>query len=137
MILKTDLLISEVTFKAVRSSGAGGQHVNKVSSKVMLSFDVLKSEALSEEEKELLLKRLSTKLTKQHILILNSDESRSQHKNKELVTKRFIDLINEGLIVPKERKPTKIPKAVVKKRQEDKRKHSIKKEHRKKPDINS
>lgn len=137
MILKTDLLISEVTFKAVRSSGAGGQHVNKVSSKVMLSFDVLKSEALSEEEKELLLKRLSTKLTKQHILILNSDESRSQHKNKELVTKRFIDLINEGLIVPKERKPTKIPKAVVKKRQEDKRKHSIKKEHRKKPDIDS
>lgn len=137
MILKTDLLISEVTFKAVRSSGAGGQHVNKVSSKVMLSFDVLKSEALSEEEKEFLLKRLSTKLTKQHILILNSDESRSQHKNKELVTKRFIDLINEGLIVPKERKPTKIPKAVVKKRQEDKRKHSIKKVHRKKPDINS
>ncbi len=137
MILKTDLLISEVTFKAVRSSGAGGQHVNKVSSKVMLSFDVLKSEALSEEEKELLLKRLSTKLTKQHILILNSDESRSQHKNKELVTKRFIDLINEGLIVPKERKPTKIPKSVVKKRQEDKRKHSIKKVHRKKPDINS
>lgn len=137
MILKTDLLISEVTFKAVRSSGAGGQHVNKVSSKVMLSFDVLKSEALSEEEKELLLKRLSTKLTKQHILILNSDESRSQHKNKELVTKRFIDLINEGLIVPKERKTTKIPKAVVKKRQEDKRKHSIKKGHRKKPDINS
>ena len=137
MILKTDLLISEVTFKAVRSSGAGGQHVNKVSSKVMLSFDVLKSEALSEEEKELLLKRLSTKLTKQHILILNSDESRSQHKNKELVTKRFIDLINEGLIVPKERKPTKIPKSVVKKRQEDKRKHSIKKVHRKKPDIDS
>jgi len=137
LILKTDLLISEVTFKAVRSSGAGGQHVNKVSSKVMLSFDVLKSEALSEEEKELLLKRLSTKLTKQHILILNSDESRSQHKNKELVTKRFIDLINEGLIVPKERKPTKIPKSVVKKRQEDKRKHSIKKVHRKKPDINS
>lgn len=135
MILKTDLLISEVTFKAVRSSGAGGQHVNKVSSKVMLSFDVLKSEALSEEEKELLLKRLSTKLTKQHILILNSDESRSQHKNKELVTKRFIDLIKEGLIVPKERKPTKIPKSVVKKRQEDKRKHSIKKVHRKRPDV--
>ena len=101
----------------------------------MLSFDVLKSEALSEEEKELLLKKLSTKLTKQHILILNSDESRSQHKNKELVTKRFIDLINEGLIVPKERKPTKIPKAVVKKRQEEKRKHSIKKVHRKRPDV--
>ena len=135
--MNTDLLISELSFKAVRSSGAGGQHINKVSSKVMLSFDVLKSEALSEKEKELLLKRLSTKLTKQHILILNSDESRSQNKNKELVTKRFIDLIKEGLIVQKERKPTIIPKAVVKKRQEDKRKHSVKKVHRKKPDINS
>lgn len=137
MILNTDLLISELSFKAVRSSGAGGQHINKVSSKVMLSFDVLKSEALSEEEKELLLKKLSAKLTKDHILILNSDESRSQHKNKELVIKRFIDLIQEGLFVPKKRKPTKIPKTVIKKRQEDKRKHSIKKGHRKKPDIDS
>lgn len=137
MILNTDLLISELSFKAVRSSGAGGQHINKVSSKVMLSFDVLKSEALSVEEKELLLKKLSTKLTNQNILILNSDESRSQHKNKELVIKRFIDLIKEGLFVPKKRKPTKIPKTVIKKRREDKRKHSIKKGHRKKPDIDS
>ena len=83
--MNIELLISELTFKAVRSSGARGQHVNKVSSKIMLFFNVLKSEALAEEEKELLLKKLSTKLTKDYILILNSDESRSQHKNKELV----------------------------------------------------
>ena len=103
MILNIDLLLSELTFKAVRSSGAGGQHVNKVSSKVILSFNVLKSEALSEEEKDLFIKNSGTKLTKDHILILNSDESRSQHKNKEHVTKRFISLIQDGLFIPKKR----------------------------------
>lgn len=128
-------LISELTFKAVRSSGAGGQHVNKVSSKVMLFFNVLKSHFLKEEEKEMLFKTLASKLTKENILILSSDESRSQHKNKELVIERFINLIRKGLIVQKERKQTKIPKAVIKKRQEDKRKQSQKKETRKKPDL--
>ncbi|MBN4070457.1 aminoacyl-tRNA hydrolase [Olleya sp. AH-315-F22] len=128
-------LISELSFKAVRSSGAGGQHVNKVSSKIMLFFNVLKSEALSVEEKELLSIKLSSKLTKDNILILNCDESRSQHKNKELVIKRFIDLINKGLFVPKTRKPTKISRVRLKKRKEDKRKHSQKKDQRKKPDL--
>lgn len=135
--MNVEILISELSFKAVRSSGAGGQHVNKVSSKVMLSFNILKSKALSEEEKELLLKKLNTKLTKEYILILNSDESRSQHKNKELVIKRFISLIQDGLLVPKKRKPTKISKAVIKKRLDDKQKHSEKKSNRKKPDIDS
>ena len=137
MILNIDLLLTELTFKAVRSSGAGGQHVNKVSSKIVLSFNVSKSEALSEEEKELLTKKIGTKLTKEHILILRGDESRSQHKNKELVIKRFISLIKDGLIVPKKRKPTKIPKAVIKKRLDNKHKQSIKKSSRKKPDVDS
>ncbi len=130
-----DVLISELRFKAVRSGGAGGQHVNKVSSKVMLSFNISESQGLSEEEKEILLKKLDSKLTKDHILILNSDKSRSQHKNKELVIKRFIALIKEGLIIQKERKPTKTPKAVVKKRLENKRKLSERKTSRKKPDL--
>ncbi len=129
------LLISELTFKAVRSSGAGGQHVNKVSSKVILFFNVLKSEALAEEEKELLLKKLNTKLTKDYVLILNCDESRSQHKNKELVIERFISLIESGLFIPKKRKPTKIPKTVIKKRLDNKHKQSEKKSNRKKPDL--
>ncbi len=137
MILNIDLLLSELSFKAVRSSGAGGQHVNKVSSKVILSFDVLKSEALSEEEKDLFIKNSGTKLTKDHILILNSDESRSQHKNKEHVTKRFISLIQDGLFIPKKRKTTKIPKAVIKKRLDNKHKQSEKKSFRKKPNIDS
>ncbi|MCK5402106.1 MAG: aminoacyl-tRNA hydrolase [Flavobacteriaceae bacterium] len=135
--MNVETLISELTFKAVRSSGAGGQHVNKVSSKVMLTFNVSKSQGLSEEEKEILLKRLASKLTKEHLLILNSDESRSQHKNKEFVIKRFISLIQEGLVIPKERIPTKIPKAVIKKRLDDKRKQSGKKADRKKPDLDN
>ena len=133
--MNIELLISELTFKAVRSSGAGGQHVNKASSKVMLFFNVSKSEGLSEDEKELLLKNLGSKLTKDYILILNSDESRSQHKNKELVIKRFMSLLESGLVVPKKRKPTKIPKAVIKKRLDNKHKQSVKKSSRKKPDL--
>jgi len=133
--VNTDLLLSELTFKAVRSSGAGGQHVNKVSSKVILFFNVLDSEALSEDEKELLIKNLDTKLTKDHLLILNSGESRSQHKNKELIIKRFIKLIEEGLIIPKKRVPTKTPKAIIKKRLDDKQKHSVKKINRKRPEL--
>ncbi|HAB27767.1 MAG TPA: aminoacyl-tRNA hydrolase, partial [Xanthomarina gelatinilytica] len=101
------LLISELTFKAIRSSGAGGQHVNKVASKVVLNFNLKQSEVFSEAQKNLLLNNLSNRLTTDGILILQSDESRSQHKNKELVVKRFLDLIKQGLKVPKKRKPTK------------------------------
>ncbi len=135
MILNIDDLLSELTFKAVRSSGAGGQHVNKVSSKVILHFNVSESGNLSDYGKEILIKNISSKLTKEHVLILSCDESRSQHKNKELVIKRFIDLIQEGLIVPKKRVRTKTPKAVVRKRLEEKQKQSDIKTSRKKPDL--
>lgn len=133
--MDTETLIKELTFKAIRSGGAGGQHVNKVSSKIVLFFDVSKSKNLSEEEKEILIKNISTKLTKENILILNCDESRSQHKNKEIVLERFLELIINGLKVPKERKATKPSKMSIKKRLENKRKHQLKKTNRKKPDL--
>ena len=126
-------LIKELKFKAVRSSGAGGQHVNKVSSKVELIFDLLNSMGFSDEEKELLQKNLKTKLTKDGVLLLQCDESRSQHKNKELVIKRFIEIISKGLKVPKKRKPTKPTKSSIKKRLEKKKKHAFKKASRQKP----
>ena len=131
--MKIQVLFSEVKYKAVRSSGAGGQNVNKVSSKVMLTFDLQNSQALSEEEKLLLETNLQNRLTSNLILILNCDEDRSQLKNKEIVTKRFLDIIKKGLYVPKERKPTKIPKAVIRKRIKDKKNISEIKQLRRKP----
>ena len=130
-----ELLKKELTFKALRSSGSGGQHVNKVSSKIELHFDLENSNALTDSQKLLLLKRLKTKLTNNNELILQCDESRSQHKNKEIVVDRFVELIKKGLIVRKKRKPTKIPRSAIRKRLKSKRIRSEKKAERKKPDL--
>ena len=126
---------SELQFKAVRSSGAGGQNVNKVSSKVVLSFDLKNSQALSEEEKMRLETKLSSRLTSDLVLILNCDEDRSQLKNKAIVTKRFLDILTVGLHIPKIRKATKIPKSVIRKRIKDKKNVSEIKKSRRKPDF--
>lgn len=133
--MDSDKIISELSFKAVRSSGAGGQNVNKVSSKVVLSFDLNASQALSEEEKLLLQINIASRLTTENILVLNCDEDRSQLKNKDIVIKRFLEIIKKGLYVPKVRKATKIPKSVIKKRIKDKKNISDLKQSRKKPNL--
>lgn len=133
--MEKEKIISELSFKAVRSSGAGGQNVNKVSSKVVLTFDLKNSKALTEEEKLLLETKLSSRLTTDLVLILNCDEDRSQLKNKEIVTKRFLEIIKNGLIIPKERKATKIPKSVIRKRIKDKKNISEVKKNRRKPNL--
>jgi len=128
-------IIKELNFKAIRSGGAGGQHVNKVSSKVVLFWDVSKSENLTDEEKELIIKNLHSKLTKDGILILTCDESRSQHKNKEIVIARLIGLLSGGLKIPKARKATKPSRSSIQKRLETKKKLGLKKKTRKRPDL--
>ncbi len=133
--MDTEKIISELSFKAVRSSGAGGQNVNKVSTKVVLTFDLSNSQSLSDDEKARLQDKLSTKLTVENILILNCDEDRSQLKNKELVIKRFLEIIKKGLHIPKPRKATKIPKAVIEKRLRDKSSTADIKLNRKKPEF--
>jgi ribosome-associated protein len=133
--MNTEIILTELSYKAVRSSGAGGQNVNKVSSKVMLTFDLKNSLAFEEEEKELALTKLKSKLTLEGILILNCDEDRSQLKNKEIVTKRFLELIKKSLVVPKERKATKIPRSVVEKRLKDKSSQSEIKQNRRRPEV--
>ena len=133
--METEKIVTELSFKAVRSSGAGGQNVNKVSSKVVLTFDVMNSVALDEEEKERVLKKLKSKLTLEGILILNCDEDRSQLKNKTIVTKRFLDILEKALMVPKKRKATKVPKSVVEKRLKDKSSVAEIKQNRKKPEL--
>lgn len=131
--MEQEKIVSELTFKAVRSSGAGGQNVNKVASKVVLSFNLNTTKALSDDEKAVLLTKIPTRLTSDNILILNCDEDRSQLKNKAIVIKRFLELIKNALIVPKVRKATKIPKSVIRKRIKDKKSLSEIKQSRRKP----
>ncbi|MEC4112617.1 alternative ribosome rescue aminoacyl-tRNA hydrolase ArfB [Myroides pelagicus] len=129
--MKKKIIEQELNFKAVRSGGAGGQHVNKVSSKVVLSWDCQKSVGITEEEKVLLLERLKNRINKDGILILETDTTRSQVKNKELVINKLFDLIAKSLKVDKVRKETKVPKSVINKRKETKVKMSLKKALRK------
>ena len=128
-------IVQELAFKAVRSSGAGGQHVNKVASKVELTFDPATSASLTEDEKTRIYKKLENRLTKEGIMIMHCEDSRSQHKNKELVVKRFLAMLERALKVPKKRKKTKPSKAAVEKRLKAKRKSAQKKVSRRKPDT--
>lgn len=130
-----EVLLSELKFKAVRSSGAGGQNVNKVSSKVVLNFDLLNSSGLTQEEKELLQVKIATKLTQESVLIIASEEDRSQLKNKEIAVKKFLKVIESGLKVAKVRKETKVSKAAKEKRLSTKKVIGLLKQNRKKPNF--
>ncbi len=128
-----EILLREITYKAVRSSGAGGQHVNKTASKVELHFDVNASEGLSENEKQRIFKKLSNRITGSDELILQDETHRSQHKNKEEVTSRFLQIITEALKKPKPRKKTKPSRAAKEKRLQAKKKQGEKKSLRQNP----
>ena len=133
--MNKESILKELHFKAIRSSGAGGQHVNKVSSKIELIFDLENSSSLSDPEKKLLKSKLSSKLTNQNKLVLFCDTTRSQNRNKETAIKRFLELLKTNLIRPKKRRPTKPSKSSIKKNREDKKKIAIKKALRKKPTL--
>jgi len=133
--MNTDQILTELDYKATRSGGPGGQHANKVASKVEVSFDIENSLGLTEDEKKLLLKNLDSKLTNNNFIILKCEETRSQHTNKEIVTQRLFSALEEGLVIPKKRKRTKPPKSSDHTRLEQKKQHSQKKELRKKPKL--
>jgi len=121
----------EFLFSASRSSGPGGQNVNKVSTKVELRFDVPHSNLLSEEEKEILVNLLVKKINTEGILIIVSQSERSQLKNKEKTIGKFYALLKKSLTPKKKRKPTKPNAAAKEKRLEEKRINAEKKSRRK------
>ncbi len=131
-----DQVLREARFKAVRSRGAGGQHVNKVATKVVLVFDLVHSEAFSTEEKEQLLASLKHKLTREGLLVIQASETRSQLKNRRLAGEKLLAILGENLEPQKERKKTRPTKASKEKRLQKKRQISEKKAGRKKPDLN-
>ncbi len=133
--MDADRLVREINFSAVRSGGPGGQHANKVSSKVVLQFDLNQSNALTDQEKLSAAENLSSRLTKDNILIMSCDESRSQHRNKEILTQRFLTLMEKALVKQKKRIPTKVSKSVKLKRLSAKKKLGIKKSLRQKPKL--
>src|SRR5690606_27820921 len=130
-IMNKEIIQTEIQYKAVRSSGAGGQNVNKVATKVQLQFFVEQSNGLTADEKTLLTEKLANRITKEGFIMVECGETRSQLKNKELCTQRLFLLLENALKKDKKRIATKIPKSVIKKRLEDKQRNAEKKQNRK------
>ncbi|MEO5645047.1 MAG: alternative ribosome rescue aminoacyl-tRNA hydrolase ArfB [Bacteroidia bacterium] len=130
MSLQEQNLHKESSIKAVRSGGAGGQHVNKVSSKIEMTFDIPNSKILSDEQKNSLLAKLDSKLSTEGILRITEDSDRSQHENKEKAIAKFYLLLEKALKPVKKRKKTRVSKAAKEKRLQGKKKESDKKKIR-------
>lgn len=130
--LTNELLGGEIVFTTSRSSGPGGQNVNKVNSKVTLKFDVTHSALLTEDEKAILMPKLSRHLTKEGVLLLTAQDKRSQLENKEAVLLKFDRLLAKAFEKKKVRKSTKPSKGAIQKRIKSKKELSEKKKWRQK-----
>jgi ribosome-associated protein len=122
---------SELQFSTSRSSGPGGQNVNKVNSKVTLKFSIPSSAILSQDEKEILLRKLATRITTEGTLVLTAQDKRSQLDNKDSVLRKFEQVLKKAFEKKKARKATKPSKQAVRKRLNEKKQHGEKKQWRK------
>ncbi len=130
-----ECLHREVEFRTSRSSGPGGQHVNKTESRVELLWSPQESDCLTEDQKMLVASRLSNRITDDGVLILASEKYRSQHRNKADVTERFLDLVTSSLVPVKKRKPSRPTRSSVEKRIRSKKiRGDIKRTRRKGPE---
>ncbi|MBN2485710.1 MAG: aminoacyl-tRNA hydrolase [Bacteroidales bacterium] len=126
-----ELIVREFVFSASRSSGPGGQNVNKVSSKIEVRFNISSSAALNTDQKLLLISKLQSKLTSGGDLIVTCQQGRSQLQNKDSATLKIIGIIQKALLPKRKRKPTRPTKSSVEKRIEQKKKRSAIKNSRK------
>lgn len=127
MELKKVDILKELTFKTSRSGGKGGQHVNKVSTKVELNFDLKSTSLFTEEEKGRLFLKLANRINSDGILQIITEEERSQIKNKERSIQKLLILLKNALFIPKIRKASKPKKSAIEKRLKSKQITSLKK----------
>ena len=120
----------ELDVRVSRSSGAGGQHVNKTSSRVEIFWNVRGSRALTEDQRVRLLDRLASRLTSEGSVRIVASDMRSQSRNRDLAEEKLADLIRRALVIPKKRKPTRPSKASKEARLESKKRHSTEKRDR-------
>ena len=112
---------SELVVRATRSGGPGGQHVNTSSTRIEITWDVLRTGALGEEERQRVVARLGTRVSDEGTVRVVASDSRSQRQNRERAESRLSDLIRRALAVPKARKRTRVPRGAVEARLENKR----------------
>lgn len=120
----------ELSFKTSRSSGAGGQNVNKVETAVTVLWKVGASDFFNDDEKALIQEKLKNRINAEGYLFLTVSESRTQLMNKNKAIEKIIDIVNKSLVIPKKRTATKPSKAQKQKRLDTKKKLSDKKENR-------
>ena len=120
----------ELSFEYTRSSGPGGQNVNKVNTKVTLRFDVNVSPNLSDEQRARISQKLHTRISKEGILRVTSQRHRTQRANQEAVVERFVELIRAALARRRKRRKTKIPRVARERRLEEKKRRSALKKGR-------
>jgi ribosome-associated protein len=121
---------SELATKATRSSGAGGQHVNKTASRIEIMWNIKNSRALSEEQRQLLADRLASRLSAEGSIRVVASEMRSQRQNRDRAEMRLADIIRRALTIRKKRKPTRRPRRADEARLASKKLHSKKKRDR-------